>query len=63
MDISEDELESIQEEFDTYSLLNAVDQIGKICGHPNPSELRENIRKLHSLGDGGHKWRICRQRV
>ena len=48
-EISEDELEAIQEGFDTYSLLGAIDQLDVIRGHLGPSELRENLLKLHGL--------------
>ena len=54
-EISDEELEALQDGFDTYALLHAVDELDKMRGHLNdresfnPPEIRHDLLKLHGL--------------
>ena len=54
-EITDKELEALQNGFDTLSLVHAVDELDKMRGHLNdrehynPPEIRNDILKLHDL--------------
>lgn len=54
-EITDKELEALQDGFDTCSLIHAIDELDKMRGHlndrehHNPSEIRNDILKLHDL--------------
>ena len=54
-EISDGELAALQDGFDTYSLLHAIDELDKMRGHlndqehHNPPEIRGDLLKLHGL--------------
>ena len=54
-EITDKELEALQDGFDTVSLIQAVDELDQMRGHlndrehHNPPEIRNDILKLHDL--------------
>jgi hypothetical protein len=54
-EITDKELEALQDGFDTFSLIHAIDELDKMRGHlndrehHNPPEIRNDILKLHDL--------------
>ena len=54
-EITDEELEALQEGFDTFSLIHAIDEIDKMRAHlndqahHNPPEIRNDLLKLHEL--------------
>jgi chromosome segregation ATPase len=54
-EITAKELEALQDGFDTFSLIHAIDELDKMRGHlndrehHNPPEIRNDILKLHDL--------------
>lgn len=55
--ITDAELNRLEENFETADLLRAVAEIDKLRGHLNdrdhfrPPEIRDDLLKLHTLGD------------
>ena len=54
-EITDKELEALQDGFDTLSLIRAIDELDKMRGHLNdgdhhkPPEIRNDLLKLHGL--------------